>query len=396
MVISKPRIPPARSSITDKSKSKSKMRSLGSSPLLLLALLLRPPTVSAHPHPHPHPHPPASGSAASEVSECSTVAAGRMYALGGNAVDAAIATTLCVGTIAHHHSGIGGGGFALVRLPGGGGMHFVDFRETAPKRAHERMFVDGGNSSLVGGLAAAVPGELRGLEELSRRWGRLDWELLFGPAVEYAEKGFTVNRDLDAAGNTTTYPFLLGEDTWRRDWAPHGERVALGEKMYRKRYARTLRAIAKGGADVFYTGAMARRTVHEVRRRGGVLAVQDLEGYRVRHRRVAAARYKRFRLSTGSAPSSGAVMLSALKIFEGWADAHDKGLEAHRLVEGIKFAYGQRTQLGDPDFVDGLDEFQREMVSEEVAARVRARIRDDGVLPNISSYGTQGMASAMP
>ncbi|KAI5850053.1 gamma-glutamyltranspeptidase [Tricharina praecox] len=258
------------------------------------------------------------------------------------------------------------------------------------------MFLAPNSSSLVGGLAAAVPGELRGLEELSRRWGRLKWEQLFRPAIKYAEGGFTVNMDLDAAGNTTAYPFLLRDGAWRRDWAPGGKRVGVGEVMYRKRYARTLRAIAKGGADVFYKGAMARRTVREVRRRGGILTVRDLEGYRVKHRRVNTAHYRGYKLSAGSAPSSGAVVLSALKIFEGWNGTGDRGLETHRLVEGIKFAYGQRTQLGDPDFVDGLEKFQRQMVSEEVAAGVRTQIRDDAVLPNISYYNPEGMASPTP
>lgn len=334
------------------------------------------------------------GATASEVAECSNASAS-IYSAGGNAVDAAVATLLCVGTIAHHHSGIGGGSFALVRLPSGA-THFVDFREAAPAGATGDMFLAPNSSSLVGGLAAAVPGELRGLEELSRRWGRLKWEQLFRPAIKYAEGGFTVNMDLDAAGNTTAYPFLLRDGAWRRDWAPGGKRVGVGEVMYRKRYARTLRAIAKGGADVFYKGAMARRTVREVRRRGGILTVRDLEGYRVKHRRVNTAHYRGYKLSAGSAPSSGAVVLSALKIFEGWNGTGDRGLETHRLVEGIKFAYGQRTQLGDPDFVDGLEKFQRQMVSEEVAAGVRTQIRDDAVLPNISYYNPEGMASPTP
>ena len=334
------------------------------------------------------------GSAASEVAECSNSTAS-IYSMGGNAIDAAIATILCVGTIAHHHSGIGGGGFALIRLPNGT-THFLDFREMAPAASSEGMFLSPNSSSLVGGLASGVPGELRGLEEMSRRWGRLKWEKLFQPAIKYAEGGFTVNRDLDVAANTTIYPFLLQEEAWRRDWfGEDGGRVKVGEKMYRQRYARTLRAVAKGGADVFYKGSMARRTVQEVQKRGGILTVEDLEGYRVRHRRVNTVQYKGYRLSAGSAPSSGAVVLSALKIFEGWNETKDRGLETHRLVEGIKFAYGQRTQLGDPDFVDRLEVFQIEMMSEEVAAGVRETICDV-VLPNISFYDPEGIVIPTP
>jgi gamma-glutamyltranspeptidase/glutathione hydrolase len=74
----------------------------------------------------------------------------------------------------------------------------------------------------------------------------------------------------------------------------------------------------------------------------------------------------------------------------------DTKLQTHRLVEGIKFAYGQRAELGDPDFVDELNTFQREMVRDETAAKVRAKVRDDAVLANVSDYDPQGLVNPTP
>jgi gamma-glutamyltranspeptidase/glutathione hydrolase len=308
-----------------------------------------------------------------------------------------IATVLCVGVIGHHHSGIGGGGFALVRSSNGS-YDFIDFRESAPGASNETMMLNSSlpSPSLIGGLASGVPGELRGLEELHRLYGKLAWSTLFQPAIKFAEDGFTVNRDLSNAADVTTYPFLLSDPVWAKDWATrNGSRIPLGGTMYRKRYAATLRAVAAGGAGVFYEGARAERIVAEVQKKGGILTVQDLAGYRVKRRQVSTVGYKGYRLFSGSAPCSGAVALSALKIFEGWEEGADVELQTHRLVEGIKFAYGQRTELGDPSFLNGTEQFQREMVSNETAAGIRAKIGET-VLANVSDYNPSGLSNPIP
>lgn len=81
-----------------------------------------------------------------------------------------VGTTFCVGVIAPYHSGIGGGGFALVRDAHG---HFeaIDFRESAPELAHENMYKDNVQGSISGGLAVAVPSEVRGLGYMHQKYG---------------------------------------------------------------------------------------------------------------------------------------------------------------------------------------------------------------------------------
>ena len=81
-----------------------------------------------------------------------------------------VGTTLCVGVIGMYHSGIGGGGFILIR-DADGNYESIDYRETALAAAYEEMYQGNILGSLLGGLAAGVPGELRGLEYLHNKYG---------------------------------------------------------------------------------------------------------------------------------------------------------------------------------------------------------------------------------
>lgn len=123
----------------------------------------------------------------------------------GNAADALVGTTFCVGVIAMYHSGIGGGGFAVIR-DSHGNYEAVDFRETAPAAAYEEMYQGNIRGSIVGGLAVAVPGEVRGLSYIHKKYGVrrpkqmrlagadglqvLPWKTVMQGAIHVARHGF--------------------------------------------------------------------------------------------------------------------------------------------------------------------------------------------------------------
>ena len=94
---------------------------------------------------------PKLGAVASESSVCSKIGT-RLLQDGGNAVDALVGTVFCIGVVGMYHSGIGGGGFLIVR-GSNGTYEFVDFRETAPAAAFEDMYKNNTDASLYGGLA---------------------------------------------------------------------------------------------------------------------------------------------------------------------------------------------------------------------------------------------------
>lgn len=150
-------------------------------------------------HPSNNRHPSylihaARGAVASESETCSRIGVDILRE-GGSAVDAAIAATICIGVINMFSSGIGGGGFLTVKLPGEEAWT-IDFREAAPSGSNSTMFLKDPPSSVYGGLSIGVPGELRGLALAHRHWGKLPWKRLFHESIKLAE-GFTVSRILE-------------------------------------------------------------------------------------------------------------------------------------------------------------------------------------------------------
>ncbi|RYP66514.1 hypothetical protein DL771_007737 [Monosporascus sp. 5C6A] len=337
---------------------------------------------------------PKLGAVASESAVCSRIGTDLLEA-GGNAADAMVGTVFCVGVIGMYHSGIGGGGFALVRSSEGN-YEYIDFRETAPAAAYEDMYKNNTSASLYGGLASGVPGELRGLEYIHKNYGVLPWDQVLAPAIKVARDGFKVTEDLvKYMDSVSPNDFLTEDPTWAIDFAPTGSRVQLGGTITRKRYADTLEVIANEGADAFYTGSIAEATIAELAKQNGTMTLDDLKNYTVAIREPAEITYRGHKATSCGAPASGAVALSVLKIldgYEGFDDPAAVNLSTHRLDEAMRFAYAQRTKLGDPSFVDGLAEYQTDMLSDKVAAEVRFRISDYRT-QNVSYYNPDGIES---
>ncbi|KAL0941940.1 gamma-glutamyltranspeptidase [Colletotrichum truncatum] len=344
---------------------------------------------------HPSQGPPKLGAVASETDICSKIGTD-LLKKGGNAADAMVGTVLCVGTVGMYHSGIGGGGFMIVRSSNGT-YEYIDFRESAPAAAFEDMYKNNTAASMYGGLASGVPGELRGMEYLHNKYGRLPWADVVLPSVKVARHGFRVNEDLVKYMNAVTPNgnFLTDDPSWAIDFAPNGYRVKLNETMTRRRYADTLETIAKKGVDAFYTGAIANATIAALQRSNGTMTLEDLKNYTIAIREPSQINYRGYKLTACNAPAGGGVALSALNIvngYEGFGDPAQRNLTVHRLDEAIRFAYGQRTKLGDPLFVDGLPEYTKQMVSAEAGEEIRSKISDFRT-QNVSWYDPEGLES---
>ncbi|TKA43063.1 hypothetical protein B0A54_06011 [Friedmanniomyces endolithicus] len=305
------------------------------------------------------------GAVASESTICSEIGTAALQA-GGNAADAMVATTLC--------------------------------RECAPAAATENMYKNNVNASIHTGLASGVPGELRGLAYLHDNYGSLPWEDLVMPAVQVARNGFPVTADLvryEANAVAGIDNFLVSNPTWAIDFAPNGTLLGLGDVITRKRYADTLETIAKRGVEAFYSGPLAETFINTVQSKGGIMTLEDLKNYTVAIRPPSAINYRDYKITSGSAPSSGTVLASVMKIIEGYptiGEAATLHLSTHLFDEAIRFAYGQRTELGDPFFVEGMTAYQADMLSETTAAAVRAKISPLHTL-NVSAYDPSGFES---
>ncbi|KAL7774808.1 hypothetical protein CFE70_005723 [Pyrenophora teres f. teres 0-1] len=339
------------------------------------------------------------GAVASSSNICSHIGTD-LLKIGGNAADAMVGTVVCVGVIGMYHSGLGGGGFMLVRAPNGA-YEFIDFRETAPAAAFEDMYKDNVNASMTGGLASAVPSEVRGLQYLHEKYGVLPWAKVLAPAVKVAREGWKVNEDLvrymESATATAGYNFLVDNKEFAVDFAPKGQLLKLGETITRKRYANTIETLANEGPDAFYKGPIADATIRALQASNGIMTLQDLTNYKVAIRKPSTINYRDYKLTACGAPSGGDVALSTLKFMEGYSKVGDPSninLTTHRLDESMKFAYALRAELGDPNFVQGMDKYQEGIVSEATAKEIRSKIYDNKTFESLETPGTSHVVTA--
>lgn len=286
--------------------------------------------------------------------------------VGGNAVDAAVATSLALSVVRPYSCGIGGGGFMIVRLVDRGPGEFttaIDYRETAPAGVGPDYYASGSRSSTRGGTAVAVPGTVAGLAYVHERYGKLPWATVVQPAIDLAERGFAVDAHYAAMSVDLIARFEKNPE-WKQRFAfvwqrmLRGGQVRVGDVIVAPEQAAVLRLIAQQGRAGFYEGDVARQIVHAVRKDGGDLTLDDLRSYRPRE--IEPVRAEAFgRTFVGMPPpsSGGVTMLEALRIME--AAGYDAGKACedatgvHIMVEALKHAFADRARwFGDPGFVD--------------------------------------------
>ncbi|KAI9268735.1 gamma-glutamyltranspeptidase [Sporodiniella umbellata] len=317
----------------------------------------------------------SKGAVAVETKECSDIGV-HILKKGGNAVDAAIASTLCIGVIDNFATGIGGGGFMLIRSPNGT-FEFIDFRETAPAAASRDMFVKNPLLARVGGLAVAIPGEIRGLELAHKRHGKLPWSMLFEPSIRLAHDGFQVTELLSLRVEHSK-DWMSNRVEWTDVYFKNGSPVKKGDTIKRPKLANTLKEISINGADAFYKSNITEYLVKKIQSAGGIATLEDFTNYKPVVRPTISTYYHGHKVTTCSEPTSGRILLNMLNVVERFQFKIDgfNGLNTHRLIEAFKFGFSLRTELGDPDFVH-IKEREEEISSKDFASTIRKKITDE-------------------
>ncbi|KAG8959826.1 hypothetical protein FRC00_001207 [Tulasnella sp. 408] len=330
------------------------------------------------------------GGVATENKRCSDMGI-KVLKAGGSAVDAAIASTLCIGTMNMFSAGIGGGGFMTVRIPPSSPkvnvseVWSIDFRETVPAAGNSSMFGQDGMRALIGGLSVGVPGELKGLHEIHQRWGRLPWKDLVMPSAELA-KGWKVGKELDRRLKWMG-GFMLNSTDWTDVFAPNGTLLQEGDLIRRTNFSRALTTIAeKGAIDGFYSrdSWVAKAIIEKTQREGGILTFDDLEKYEVKIERALEGTYRGKKVYTTGAPTSGPALLHMLNLLERYdlTSKAQASVNVHRLVETMKFGFAARTKIGDPKTADDIKRIA-ELHTKEYADAIFPRITD---ATNISHF----------
>jgi gamma-glutamyltranspeptidase / glutathione hydrolase len=275
---------------------------------------------------------------------------------GGNAIDAAVATTLAISVVEPFSAGIGGGGFLLTKM--GKDVESLDFRERAPKGASRNMYLDAQgkvrpNASLEGHLAAGVPGTVAGLAAAHTKYGKLPWRIVVAPAIRLARTGFNVS-ELYTEQAKSKQKLLASNPAARAIFTRNGQPLQPGDRLIQRDLAQTLIAIARNPQS-FYTGSIARKIDRDMRQNQGLITLADLQAYQPKWRSALCGKFRQYDVCSMAPPSSGGVHLLQILNTIGSTDLAAMGWHSpdalHLLIESMRTAYADRSaHLGDPDF----------------------------------------------
>lgn len=287
-----------------------------------------------------------------------------VLAEGGTAADALVAVQTVLGLVEPQSSGLGGGAFLVYFDAASQTLTTLDGRETAPLNATPTLFLNddgepmGFFDAVVGGRSVGTPGTPALLGEVHALWGNQPWAGLFDGAIDLAVDGFAVSPRL--AGLIERDADRLSQYAVTADYfLPGGAPLQVGAVLQNPAYAKTLRTLAVGGADAFYTGQIAadiEETVQQFAANPGVLSQADLAIYQIRERPPVCVSYRAHDVCGMGPPSSGALTVGQiLGMLEGFdlAALGPDSPESWRLIgDASRLAFADRGRfMADSDFV---------------------------------------------
>lgn len=281
---------------------------------------------------------------------------------GGNAFDAAAAVSLVLSVVEPHHSGIGGGCFGLFYTEKTGTVYALDARGTAPQNATEDLFIKDGEVQDEwkdsGGQSVAVPGLLRSLDEMLKKYGTMPFAEVAKPAIDLARNGFAMSYTGSLTmADASVQSKIEQSAAFRRLYLKgDGSPYKMGELQRNPEIAELLQLLSENGVDAFYQGQIAEKIVAAVNERSGCFTAEDLLQYRPKYREVVRTDYHGYEVASFPPPGGGCAVLEMLNILEGCelrAMGHNSAESIHAIAEAMKLAFADRSvALGDPDFVD--------------------------------------------
>jgi gamma-glutamyltranspeptidase/glutathione hydrolase len=320
---------------------------------------------------------------------------------GGNAVDAAITAAFVQSVV----------GVGMCGIAGFGSMHIydadrsediiLDFYGKAGSKSTPDMWEDlliqenrsgygyklKGDVNDKGYKSITASGTIRAFSQALVKYGTIEWDEAIKPSIKYAESGYPVSGKQGFLWNILGPAFGLsimdklkttraGEEIFLKDGKPFN----VGETLIQKDLGKTLRSLAKEGAEEFYVGEIGRNITNDLEKNDSLITTGDWEDYEVSFKAPLQADYRGYKISTNPAPGGGVTLIEILNILEGyelggfdWVGLGEDSIEYFNIVaSALKAAQSDRARyLGDPDFVDVPTD---KLVSKKHAAMWRERI----------------------
>src|SRR6266436_281168 len=307
---------------------------------------------------------------------------------GGTAADAAVAACALLGVIEPQSTGIGGDCFALIQPRGEGKITAYNGSGRAPAAAEASWYLERNIRSvpLTSAHAVSIPGAIDAWETILRDHGKLGLDTLLQPAIKAAEEGYVVAPRIAFDWKNQFDKLKNGTNTGRY-LLPHGKLPVAGDVIHQPELGKTLRAIAKGGRDAFYKGAIAEDMVETLRGIGGLHTLEDFAAHTTETTVPIGTMYKGHDVWQCPPNGPGITMLVMLNILSHFDLTKFKPLSVERFhfeAEAARIAYLMREQdIGDPAYVD-ID--IKRILSKEFAEEHIKKISMDKLLdlPNVA------------
>ena len=322
------------------------------------------------------------------ANELASQAGVEILKTGGNAIDAAVATALALNVVEPNASGVGGGGFATVRLKDGT-IACWDFREIAPASATKDLFASEQAKkekwSELGGKAVGVPGSVMGLFTMLKNYGTLSFAEVAAPAIALAEKGFTVD-PLLASFIKDNFDKISTYNPDGTPYTPEGLPLEAGQLLVQPKLAGTFKLLGEKGPDIYYKGEIGQAVVSAVNKANGNMTMEDLSAYMIEQRQPVEGTYRGYTIvAPPPASSAGTHVIQILNVMENFPVAtwgHNSELFLHHLAETSKMMFADRSKyMADTAFVKvpivglsskGYAKKQAESIGERSAREITA------------------------
>ena len=298
---------------------------------------------------------------------------------GGNAVDAAVAVAFALSVAEPNASGVGGGGFMVVKAAGAEPV-MIDYREAAPSGATPEYYYAPGPDfsarTAQGPDAVGVPGLVAGAALALEKYGTMSLAEVLAPTIRLAREGLPVGPKLngmivDEMEKIAKFPAAAAI------YLPEGLPLEAGSTLRNADLAATLERVAAGGPRAFYEGPVAEAIAAECRRLGGVLSVEDLKGYEAKLRTPVQGTYRGWEIASAAPPTGGGThlieLLNIVETFDVKALGRGSARLVHVLAEAMKMTFADKAvNSGDPDYFRiPVGTFTDKAYARTLAARIR-------------------------
>jgi gamma-glutamyltranspeptidase/glutathione hydrolase len=286
-----------------------------------------------------------------------SLAAFKALESGGNAVDATVAASFTLAVVQHHLGGIGGDFFALLHEGENGSVHCLNASGWAPSGLTLDTINSRGYREMPtsGACSATIPGMVRGVYELHKKFGRKEFSDLLSYPIKLAKEGFPVSHGLSTAikkhGGSLPPPA-------RKLMEPNGHALQPGELLAQQALASVLKAIAEDGPGVFYDGWVADRIRDQFTQDGVPTEIDDLRKFEPEWCNPLKGDYRGttvYEMPPNSMGATTLLILAQLATVEMSSFSPRSPQRIESVVDAVKMAYDRRDrELGDPRF-DKID-----------------------------------------